>query len=86
MMEEHCETGFLALKFHILHHPCEDFKRIGSAGLVDESAYEHINLVFKRGYQRTSMKRSSRMQESSCALQSNIMDLQGKEKDEVSKT
>lgn len=80
-----CETALFSTKFQFLDHLFEDLDRFGNLRVLNASFLAFFEVGLRIAYMRTAIRRASRMQKASCALQSILKDLQGKERDTVSR-
>lgn len=78
-LEEHCENGFVLIKFYIAHDHCEQLHMLGSVSLLDKSVCGSFNVIDKGVYRRTSLRTASRMHKTPNVPESMVKLMQGKE-------
>lgn len=63
------------MKMQLLDHLCESLDKFGNVGFLGASGYEHMNVVHKKTYQRTSIERESKLPETPFAMESIVKGL-----------
>lgn len=61
-IQDDCESVFMTINLHLLHHVCDDWRKLCSIQVLDSAPYENFNVVLKRAYNKSSMRRVTRMQ------------------------
>lgn len=74
VFKEHCETRLFTIKLQVSDRLLCGLGKACKPKPLDTSAYENFNVVSKRAYQRPSMRRVGRMQETYCPLEGKEID------------
>lgn len=59
----HFPTGLNTQRFYLLDHRCEDLQKVQSMSYTDASPVEHFNVVVKKSYRSSSMRTTTRIEE-----------------------
>lgn len=68
LSKDQCECELFTMKFHLLHHLCDDLEKFCSTKVLDVARYEHLNVILKTTYRGPFMRKSIRLQETAFAL------------------
>lgn len=61
--EEHYDSGLYTLKYYRLDRTAEDIQRFGPLCSLDNSPYEHFNMLIKQAYKGALQRNRTRMTE-----------------------
>lgn len=57
------------MKFHHLNHLCDDSEKLSNIGFLEATLFERFNAFFKREFKKLSMKRATKMKQTSVAVE-----------------
>lgn len=70
LFEGHFKSELFTMKFHLLNHFCDDLEKFCGIQLLMLLFTNIFNVVLRRAYSKTSMRRVTRIQERTSAVKS----------------